>query len=278
MTISYQQAKQAAREKADQADFGSPFRYLITARVPAVIRQYCPSPARVLDLGCGSGRYALFFIEADVAGTYTGVDISDERWTKMALPDEFTGRLVKLDAHHVDKLADRFDFVISLTAFEHFADDQQVMRAMAAVMKPGAHALLVVPSTWSYPLYGRHGYRRYCPARISRLAEATGLETIVFEKIGGLTGWLFHFAWFAPAHLARLAIKAVIYGLYGMNKPKAKKTWPRLFAWLNGLGNHHLKWSWGRRLHRLGLKISAKIDRCLPLLPVGYLAVLTKRP
>jgi len=214
--------------------------------------------------------------EAGVAGSYTGIDINDERWGHLQLPPEFPGRLLQLDAHELDQLNDRFDFAISLTAFEHFADDKQVAWGMAHVLKPGAHALIAVPAPWSFPLYGPHGYRRYTAAALQTLAAEAGLEIVAQQKISGLGGWLFHFHWFFPAALLRNMIKVIFVAFAGGNKQKARRHWPRLFAWLDGLGNHHLRWSFGRWLHRAGLRLAARLDRYLPLLEVGWLAVFRK--
>jgi len=276
VTPTYDQARDAAREKAAQADYGSPFRFELTRLVPRLIRRYCPAPADALDVGCGSGRYALFFIEADVTGTYTGVDISEERWSDLPLPADFPGRREQLDAHELGTLNRQFDFVISLTAYEHFADDHRVARGMAAVMKPQSHALIAVPAHFSYPLYGEHGYRRYSAGAVRRLAKQAGLTVVELRRVGGLCGWLFHFGWFFPAKAMQLAGKAALYGAHGMNKKKARARFPRLTRTLDEMGLHHLRWAWGRTLHRACLQAAAKCDRFLPLLEVGYLAVLRK--
>jgi len=276
VSVTYEQARAAAREKAVQADYGSPFRRELTTRVPPLIRRYCPSAAAVLDIGCGSGRYALFFVEADIRGTYTGVDISDERWDDLPLPPEFPGTRRQGDAHELGSLGDTFDFVISLTAFEHFADDHRVARGMAEVMKSGGRALLAVPSHYSYPLYGKHGYRRYSAGAVRRLGVQAGLEVEYLRRVGGPAGWCFHFLWFFPAKAMQLAAKAVLYGLYGMNRDRARSRFPGLVRALDRLGQHHLGWRWGRALHRFCLRAAAAIDALVPLLPVGYLAVLRK--
>ncbi len=257
-------------------DLGSPFRYEITRRAPEFVRRYCPPRADVLDVGCGSGRYALFFVEAGVAGSYTGVDISDARRVDLPLPADFPARFVQLDAHRLSQLGREFDFAISLTAFEHFADDRAVAREMAAVMKPGAHALLALPALWSWPLYGPHGYRRYSPAAIRALAAAAGLKLVELRKVSGLAGWLFHFLWFAPATAIRLIGKLPAFLLAGGDKAAARRRWPRWLAWLDRVGQHHLRTDAGRRLHRGALRVVSRADRLLPILEVGYFVVLRK--
>lgn len=277
MDESYRSALAAAQRKAEEADYGSPFRLLITRTTPELLRRHCPPLADVLDVGCGSGRYALFFIEAGVTGSYTGVDIADTRLTDWHLPDSFPGTFRQHDAHRLGELGETFDFVLSLTAFEHFADDAQAMRGVAQVMRDDAKALIVVPGKASYPLYGKHGYRRYNPAMLRRLAADAGLSIVELKPLGGAASWLFHFLWFWPAHALRLIGKTMLYGLHGMNKEKARRAHPHLLGRLDGLGNHHLKWRWGRRLHKCLLRAAVRVDRLLPFLPVGWLVVLQRR-
>jgi len=274
--VTYRDAEKSARHKAAEADYGSPFRHALSRLAPATISRYCPLEADVLDVGCGSGRYALFFIEAGVRGCYTGVDISDRRWGELPLPPEFPGRLVKMDAHHLDAWDETFDFILSLTAFEHFADDARVARGVAHVLRPGAHAVIAVPGPWSYPLYGPHGYRRYSPAALRALAAQAGLTVTELRRVGGPAGWLFHFLWFFPPALARLIGKALLAAMAGFDKQRARRRFSRGWLLLDGLGNHHLRWDWGRRLHRFCLRLAAWADRALPFMPTGYLAVFRK--
>ena len=276
MSITYDQGLAIAREKAANADYGSPFRYRLTKLIPQYIRQYCPAHARVLDLGCGSGRYAYFFLEARIAGSYTGMDISADRFVELKLPETFPGRLLQYDAHELERFNEKFDFLLSLTAFEHFADDHRVMEGVAAVLEHGAHALIVVPSHYSYLLYGEHGYRRYNRSSISRLAREAGLEIVSLKNVGGLAGFLFHFHWFFPARVLQLIGRGLLYGIYDGNRDRARQAWPRLAGFLDNLGQHHLRWGWGRWLHKTSLFICDILDRYLRIFEAGYLVILRK--
>jgi SAM-dependent methyltransferase len=278
IAVTEEQALVAARAKAEEALYGSPFRLHITRLAPEYIRRYCPPQASVLDIGCGSGRYALFFIEAGIKGAYLGIDINPQRWEEAIAPPGFAVAFREWDAHRVGELGASFDFALSLTAFEHFADDARVARGLAQALKPSAHALIVVPATYSYPLYGRHGHRRYTRHDLRKLANQAGLKIVELRQVGGLAGWLFHFAWFFPAHVLRLSGKALLYALFGFNRERARRTWPRLVRFFDRLGQHHLAWRWGRRLHRAGLLLTQKLDRFLPLCEVGYLTVLRRPP
>ncbi len=269
-------AMQFSGRKADEALYGSPFRRRISVMTPEYIRQHCPNPARILDIGCGSGRYALFFLDAGIRGTYMGVDITDQTWEVEHVPDDFVRSFAQLDAHRLSKLGGDYDFAISLTAYEHFEDDLLVTRELASVLAPGGRALIVVPATWSYPLYGRHGFRRYTRGDIAGLARAAGLELRDPRPMGGFASWLFHFLWFFPAHAMRLTLKTLIFAAFGFRKSVARARFPRLLDALDRLGNWHLGWSWGRLLHRWGLLAAEKLDQIVPFAPVGYIFLLVR--
>lgn len=269
-------AMQFSERKADEAFYGSPFRRRISVMTPDYIRRYCPNPARILDIGCGSGRYALFFLDAGVRGTYMGVDITDQTWAVEHVPEDFVRSFTKIDAHQLSRLGGEYDFAISLTAYEHFEDDRLVTRELAAVLAPGGRALIVVPATWSYPLYGRHGFRRYTPSDIRELARGAGLDLCELRPMGGFASWLFHFLWFFPAHAVRLALKTVIFAAYGFRKSAARARWPRVFDALDRLGNWHLARSWGRAIHKAGLLLAERLDQLLPFAPVGYIFILER--
>lgn len=265
-----------SRQKVDESFYGSPFRRRISAMTPQAIARWCPNPARILDIGCGSGRYALFFLDQGIRGEYTGVDITDQTWEVESVPDDFRRDFARLDAHRLSRLNRRFDFAISLTAYEHFEDDALVTRELASVLDAGGRALVVVPSVYSYPLYGRHGFRRYTTSSVRALAEQSGLGIRECRPMAGLASWLFHFLWFFPAHALRLAAKTFLFAAHGFDKAKARARFPRLFAWLDELGNRHLRFTTGRAAHKWLLLAAERIDRFLPFFPVGYLVLFEK--
>lgn len=100
-----------------------------------------PSGARLLDLACGQGRHAHLFAEAGFL--VDGVDLSDEL-LKVARR-RGAGPTLKYTRADMRKLparwTGRFDAVTNLfTSFGFFADaadDAQVIRECARVLKPG---------------------------------------------------------------------------------------------------------------------------------------------
>ena len=275
--ITYDSARETARAKAAESVYGSPLRYYLTQKLPPLIREHCPAVADVLDVGCGSGNYAYFLIEAGIEGTYLGVDIDPRQDLSVELPDKFQGKVQAMDAHKLSELDRQFDFAISITAFEHFQNDGQVSAELASVLKPGGKAVIVVPATASYLVYGKHGYRRYTENSLKKLAQAGDFETVELERIGGFFSFFFHFLWFFPAHVIRLAGKALLFAISGFNKKKAQRGFPSIFRYLDSLGSRHLKTESGKATHKKLLLKAASLDGSFPFPAVGYIVVFRKR-
>src|SRR5688572_9640916 len=93
--------------------------------------------ARVLELGCGTGRHAAAVLAAG-ARSYTGVDGSagmlEVARTAVAHP-RCTWVLASLDA--VPPLGEPFDAALIVLVLEHIADLAPVFGAAAAALRPG---------------------------------------------------------------------------------------------------------------------------------------------
>ena len=97
---------------------------------------------RLLEVACGTGRViaALAARGFDV----TGIDANVEalRAARLSTP---RGRFVGLDFRHIGKMRWTFDVVVSYwnsIGFSTRADDEDVLRAMAAILRPGGRLLL----------------------------------------------------------------------------------------------------------------------------------------
>ncbi|MGH2855332.1 MAG: class I SAM-dependent methyltransferase [Solirubrobacteraceae bacterium] len=103
-----------------------------------------PPHGRCLNAGCGEGLYSRFLesfaavseiVNVDVATPRIGAVRSDPRHTDTA------GSLTELP------LADgSFDFLLCTEVIEFVPDDRAVARELGRVLKPGAHALISVPT------------------------------------------------------------------------------------------------------------------------------------
>lgn len=105
----------------------------------------------VLDFGCGDGLEAVEL--ASVAHSVFGLDIVPR------VIDQARERAV---AAHVDNVctfgfeppAAMFDVIISLDAFEHFADPATVLVAMHRMLRTGGRVLASFGPTWYHPFGG----------------------------------------------------------------------------------------------------------------------------
>lgn len=126
-------------------------------RLARLLAERLPSPVRVLDVGCGNGRFARALTEAGVVGTYTGLD-ADERLLDLARGQ--TRRLTglscdfeRVDLAQPDWVAAAkapYDAVVALAVLHHFpghALRQRLVQEMASLLIPQG---LLALSTWQF--------------------------------------------------------------------------------------------------------------------------------
>ncbi len=101
---------------------------------------------RVLDVACGRGRHSVELARRgfEVVGLdYCGSYLAEARRARRTLPDPGRLRLVQGDMRHLEGMfePDSVDLVLSLfNSFGYFptrADDADVLRQMATVLRPG---------------------------------------------------------------------------------------------------------------------------------------------
>ena len=105
----------------------------------------------VLDFGCGKGEQVVECAQHGAARVI-GLDIKEE-WLRLAAERIAAAGvddrcLLATDYH------EPVDVILSLDAFEHFADPAGILEQMAALLKPGGKALVSFGPTWYHPLGG----------------------------------------------------------------------------------------------------------------------------
>ena len=105
---------------------------------------------RVLDYGCGHGWQAVALRLRCRAEHVVGLDVIDER---LAFGAALAGRFgcadrVRFFRDVPAELEGRFDVVLSLSAFEHFADPMAELQKMRRQLRPGGHVLLAFAEPW----------------------------------------------------------------------------------------------------------------------------------
>jgi SAM-dependent methyltransferase len=96
----------------------------------------------VLDIGCGSGEFAVPLGARLPRLRYVGVDVSTAA-VRAAQDLSRPGAYVAMDAERLLFADASFDAVISLYALEHFTHPQQTLHEMARVLKPGGMLALL---------------------------------------------------------------------------------------------------------------------------------------
>ena len=113
-----------------------------------------PPQARVLDLGCGNGRFELYLRQHLGATRYTGVDYSPEmlRIARSRLPD---AQLMTRDLVSEAPPAGPFDLVVCFGLLHHIpgkTQRQALIRALAQSLAPGGLLTFV---TWRFADFAR---------------------------------------------------------------------------------------------------------------------------
>jgi len=105
----------------------------------------------VIDFGCGEGAEAV-----EMAGRgakrVIGIDIREnvlQTARKLAVSMD-----VQNTCLFVSSTNERADIVVSLDAFEHFADPGEILRIMDKLLQPAGEVLVSFGPTWYHPLGG----------------------------------------------------------------------------------------------------------------------------
>ena len=122
-------------------------RYL-NRHVTAVLREAGIKPGdRVLEVGCGMGRYTLLLAERGIA--VEGLDLTADLLDRLR---EFNGGRYDIPLHAMDvvdapaEMHGRFDAVIGFFALHHVHDLDACYAAMARLVRPGGPIVFLEPN------------------------------------------------------------------------------------------------------------------------------------
>jgi SAM-dependent methyltransferase len=135
-----------------------------------------PADPRILDAGCGSGR---FMVELAKLGNVTGVELSD---TSVSLARERQlGEVVAGSVLEMPFPENSFELAVSLDVIEHLDDDLAALRELRRTVTPGGALLVTVPAyqwLWSGHDEINHHHRRYTRRSLQRVAEQAGWQQV----------------------------------------------------------------------------------------------------
>jgi SAM-dependent methyltransferase len=106
---------------------------------------------RVLDFGCGPGVEVVELAEHG-ADHVAGVDLH-QRWLDVGA-EHANSRGVSDRCTFAREWDEPVDLIVSLDAFEHFADPAGVLTRMRELLRPGGRVLAAFGPTWYHPLGG----------------------------------------------------------------------------------------------------------------------------
>jgi SAM-dependent methyltransferase len=105
----------------------------------------------VLDFGCGTGEQAIEIAQRG-ASRVIGLDMRESVLRQARDAAAVAG--VADRCLFTTEVREKVDIVVSLDAFEHFADPQGILSTMRELIKDNGSAMIVFGPTWYHPLGG----------------------------------------------------------------------------------------------------------------------------
>lgn len=156
----------------------------------------------VVDIGCGGGILAESM--ARKGANVTGIDLSEKALKVADLHSLESGVQVRYEMISAEELADReparYDLVTCMEMLEHVPDPAAVVKACAALVKPGGHVFFSTinrnPKAYLFAVIGAeyllrmlpkgtHDYAKFItPAELAQFARNSGLEVDSLKGMG----------------------------------------------------------------------------------------------
>ena len=145
----------------------------------------------VIDFGCGEGAVAIELAQRG-AERVIGIDIREEvlRVARQKARESGVDHICSF----TQSTQERADIIISLDAFEHFAEPAAVLRVMDTLLKPEGEVVASFGPTWYHP-FGGHLFSVFPWAHLILSEEAlirwrSGFKTDGATRFGEVAGGL----------------------------------------------------------------------------------------
>ena len=144
---------------------------------------------RCLEIGCATGTSGWLLRQRGGTWTSSDFDIAQVESARQLLKEN----VVHLGEHRLPFDDDEFDVVVGINFLEHLEDDEEFVREMARVLKPGGAFILTCPDAARHRLgyqvkrlyrftadRGGFGHVRdgYVPPQLRALVESTDLQVV----------------------------------------------------------------------------------------------------
>jgi SAM-dependent methyltransferase len=156
-----------------------------------------PSNSRILELGCGDGRYTIPLLQRGFR--VKGIDISKESILQLVSRAQKKGVAEHLATQVGDiddlELEDSFDVVLCIHLLHHVEDITAAMAIARNHLNPGGKFLALEPNptnpVWFYYALKKgwemeKGFRKCSETHLIKCARAAGFQTVDVQNYGAL--------------------------------------------------------------------------------------------
>lgn len=102
-----------------------------------------PTDRRLLDIGCGTGNFALRALEAFPNLHVVGLDLSGGMLAQAAPRCDDRFHVIQADSERLPLADDLFDVVTCCHSFHHYPQQGRVVEEMYRVLRPGGRLIIV---------------------------------------------------------------------------------------------------------------------------------------
>lgn len=162
----------------------------------------------ILDIGCGSGRYAdlLYRLSNKQVNTYVGLDIyKHPLWQKRKKTKPFIYFKVFQGTNIIKDIPKKTNMIVSQSAFEHITNDLLFFKEIAnycILYKKPLIQVHLLPSSICLFQYLFHGIRQYTPRTISKISQLfSKFSRVYLYSLGGSHCNKLHFQDITPSLL-----------------------------------------------------------------------------
>ncbi|MHC4394846.1 MAG: class I SAM-dependent methyltransferase [Planctomycetota bacterium] len=106
------------------------------------INKYIRPPAKILDIGCGNGRFLGYLIEHGFTGY--GIELSGKAADRAAQIPNLQLKVGHLTKDQFDN--DSFDGICMWHVFEHLTGPKETLQIIQKILKPGGYLMMSLPN------------------------------------------------------------------------------------------------------------------------------------